>query len=44
MKKFILTKVTKVNYGVTLYQIKAVRSFGNIKEGELGGWIEKEKI
>ena len=26
--------------GKTLYRIKAVKSFGKIKEGELGGYIE----
>jgi len=31
-----------VLHGRTLYRIKAVRSFGDVKKGELGGYIEKE--
>lgn len=42
MKKFILTDETIEMFGVTLHRIKAVRSFGNIKEGDLGGFVEKE--
>lgn len=36
MKKFILTDETIEIFGVTLHRIKAVRSFGNVKEGEFG--------
>ena len=43
MKKYELTSETKVINGVELHRIKALKSFGNIKEGELGGWIESEK-
>lgn len=43
MKKYELTRETKVINGVELHRIKALESFGNIKEGELGGWIESEK-
>ena len=43
MKKFSLTKTTKDWFGVTLFQIKAEMSFGNVSKGELGGWVEKEK-
>ena len=43
MKKYILTETTKEWFGVTLYQIKAVRQFGNVEEGDLGGWVEKEE-
>ena len=43
MKKFILTETTKGFFGITLYQIKAVRSFGDVDEGELGGWVEKKE-
>ena len=43
MKKYELTSETKVINGVELHRIKALNSFGNIKEGELGGWIESEK-
>ena len=43
MKKYELTSETKVINGVELHRIKALNSFGNIKEGDLGGWIESEK-
>ena len=43
MKKFILTDETIEMFGVTLHRIKAVRSFGNVKEGDLGGFVEKEE-
>ena len=42
MKKFILTDETIEMFGVTLHRIKAVRSFGNVKEGDLGGFVENE--
>ena len=42
MKKFELTSNTKIFSGRKLFQIKALVSFGNVKEGELGGYIEKE--
>ena len=42
MKKFELTSETKIFFGRTLFRIKALTSFGNVKAGELGGWIEKE--
>ena len=43
MKKYILTKNKKVIGSRTLFQIKAVASFGLIVKGDLGGWIEEEK-
>ena len=43
MRKYELTSETKVIDGVELHRIKAIKSFGNIKKGELGGWIESEK-
>lgn len=43
MKKYEITSETKVINGVELHRIKALKSFGNIKKGELGGWIESEK-
>lgn len=43
-KKYILTDNTIQHEGITLYQIKALRSFGKVvKEGDLGGWIAREK-
>jgi len=38
MKKYELTKNTKNG----LYQIRALRDFGNTKAGELGGWVYSE--
>ena len=43
MKKYELTSETKVISGVELHRIKALNSFGNINEGDLGGWIESEQ-
>ena len=43
MEKFELTTNTKMYFGKKLFQIKALVSFGNVKEGELGGYIEKEE-
>lgn len=43
MKKYELTTESKEYYGRKLFRIKALVSFGNVKEGELGGWIEKEQ-
>ena len=43
MKKFILTDETIEMFGVTLHRIKAVRSFGDVEEGDLGGFVEKEE-
>ncbi len=42
MKKFELTTNTKMFFGRKLFQIKALVSFGDVKEGDLGGYIEKE--
>jgi hypothetical protein len=44
MKKYeLLDNDTKTHNGVTLRRVRALRSFGNIEEGELGGFIEKEE-
>jgi len=40
--KYELTKETKDHFGTTLYRIKALKDFGNVVKGELGGFIEKE--
>jgi len=42
MKKFELTSETKVYLGRKLFRIKSLLSFSFVKEGDLGGWIEKE--
>lgn len=43
MKKYELTSETLQYAGHTLHRIKALRDFGIINAGELGGWIESEK-
>lgn len=42
MKKYEFTGETKKYRGPTLHRIRAVRSFGNVKKGDLGGFIESE--
>lgn len=41
-KKFTLTKETCVINERTLYRIRAEKDFGNVKKGDLGGFVEKE--
>jgi UDP-3-O-[3-hydroxymyristoyl] glucosamine N-acyltransferase len=43
MKKYELTDETLVVDGHTLYRIRALRSFSNVKKGDLGGYVEKER-
>ena len=38
--KYKLTDNTKECFGHTLHQIKALKSFLDVKKGDLGGWIE----
>ena len=43
MKKFELTAECVTNiFGKKLFRIKALVAFGDVEEGELGGFIEKE--
>ncbi len=42
MKKYELTDETDDLFGKTLYRIRALRDFRNIKKGDLGGFIAKE--
>ena len=42
MKKYELTEETKEFYGRILHRIKALKDFGDVKKGDLGGWIENE--
>lgn len=43
-RKYELLKDDHINYrGITLYRIKALKDFGDIKAGDLGGYIESEK-
>lgn len=41
-KKYEFTSETKMYFGRTLRQIRAIKDFSNVKAGEIGGWIEKE--
>ena len=42
-KKYKLTNETKEWCGYTLHRIRALKDFGDVKAGELGGWIESER-
>lgn len=43
MKKYVFTDETvKTAEGFILRRIKALRDFGDVKAGDLGGFIEKE--
>lgn len=42
-KKYMLTDETKVIDGRTLHRVKALKDFGDIEAGSLGGFIEKEE-
>ncbi|WP_309486012.1 hypothetical protein [Bartonella harrusi] len=42
-KKYEFTDKTRKIESVTLYRIRALRDFGNVKAGDLGGFIEKEE-
>ena len=42
MNRYKLTEDTKVVAGVTLHRIQALKSFGDVTEGDLGGWVESE--
>jgi carbonic anhydrase/acetyltransferase-like protein (isoleucine patch superfamily) len=41
--KYKLTSEFKIYFGIKLYQIEALKDFGNVKKGDKGGWIEKEE-
>ena len=40
--KYKFTNNKKTINGTTLYQIQALKDFGDVKNGDLGGWIEAE--
>ena len=42
-KKYERTDETQEWNGRTLHRIRALADFGDVKAGELGGWIEKEE-
>ena len=41
--KFKLTANKKQSFGITLFQIEATASFGDVIKGELGGYVEKKE-
>ncbi len=43
MKKYEFTGEVKSHREVTLRRIRALKDFGDVKKGELGGWIEREE-
>ncbi len=43
LKKYELTDKTMEFEGHTLYRIRALKNFGKVKAGDLGGWIESEE-
>ena len=42
MKKYELTNEAIVFNKKILYRIKAIKNFGNVKQGDLGGFVESE--
>lgn len=42
MKKYELTEETKTWGGRTLHRIRALVAFGDVRAGDLGGWVESE--
>lgn len=42
LKKYELTDEVRVAGGETLHRIRALRDFGLVKAGDLGGWIQHE--
>lgn len=42
MEKYEYTGETKKYRDVTLHRIRAIKDFGDVKAGDLGGWIESE--
>ena len=42
MKKYELTSEKKQHNGTTLYRINALKDFSDVKQGDLGGWLQGE--
>ena len=42
-KKYILTEEAKEVGGHILHRIQAMRDFGDVQKGNLGGWVESEE-
>lgn len=43
MKKYEFTGKTQEYGGKTLRQIRALKDFGDVSKGDIGGWIEDER-
>ena len=43
MEKYRLTEETINVNGITLYRIKALKNFGDVKEGNKGGFVENDR-
>ena len=43
MKKYEFTGETKAFNGTTLHRIRALKDFGDVAAGDLGGWIKGEE-
>lgn len=43
MKKYEFTKETKIYLGKKFHRIRAVIDFGDVKAGDIGGWIENKR-
>lgn len=41
-KKYKLTEETLKIYGHVLHRIMALRDFGDVRKGDIGGWVENE--
>ena len=41
-KKYELTNETREFQGRVLHRIRALKDFGGVRAGDLGGWVEKE--
>ena len=41
-RKYELTNETREFHGRVLHRIRALKDFGSVRAGDLGGWVEKE--
>ena len=41
-RKYELTDITMTYKGRTLYRIRALKDFSDVKKGDLGGWVSNE--
>ena len=42
-KKYELTSISKIVNDCTVYRIKALKDFGDVEKGNIGGYIQSEK-